>query len=363
MALQRSVYTVALPLATDATADRRQECQRMTSRATATMAFPSERTAATAPRARAAAELVTTDSVRAYLHRISRTQLLTAQDEVTLAITIEAGVFAAEKLRSSEVCLEELTPDLRRDLRQIVREGLSARGRLVEANLRLVVSIAKRYTGRGLAFLDLIQEGNLGLIRAVEKFDYAKGYKFSTYATWWIRQAISRAMSDQSRTVRIPAHVVEQLNQLTRARHDLLREHGRDATPDEIGAAIGVSTERVVELQAIAREPLSLDQNIGEEGDLRIGDLIEDTGAVIAFDAASAVLLSDQIRHVLSGLTAREAGIIRLRFGLTDGQPRTLDEIGRTYGVTRERIRQIETKTMTKLRHPARIRLLRDYLD
>jgi RNA polymerase primary sigma factor len=307
-------------------------------------------------------ELVTTDSVRAYLHRISRTQLLTAQDEVTLAISIEAGVFAAEELRHSAEGHAELTLDLCRDLRQIVREGASARGVLVEANLRLVVSIAKRYTGRGLAFLDLIQEGNLGLIRAVEKFDYAKGYKFSTYATWWIRQAISRAMSDQSRTVRIPAHVVEQLNQITRARRELLHEHGRDATHEEIGAAIGVSAERVVELMGIAREPLSLDQTVGDEGDLRVGDLIEDTGAVVAFEAASAVLLSEQIRQVLGGLTAREAGIIRLRFGLTDGQPRTLDEIGRTYGVTRERIRQIETRTMTKLRHPSRVRLLRDYL-
>jgi RNA polymerase primary sigma factor len=307
-------------------------------------------------------ELVTTDSVRAYLHRISRTQLLTAQDEVTLAISIEAGVFAAEELRHSAEGHAELALDLCRDLRQIVREGASARGVLVEANLRLVVSIAKRYTGRGLAFLDLIQEGNLGLIRAVEKFDYAKGYKFSTYATWWIRQAISRAMSDQSRTVRIPAHVVEQLNQITRARRELLHEHGRDATPEEIGAAIGVSAERVVELVGIAREPLSLDQTVGDEGDLRVGDLIEDTGAVVAFEAASAVLLSEQIRQVLGGLTAREAGIIRLRFGLTDGQPRTLDEIGRTYGVTRERIRQIETRTMTKLRHPSRVRLLRDYL-
>ena len=328
----------------------------MTSRATATMTSPRRETA---PGRATWVELVTTDTVRAYLHSISRTPLLTAHDEVTLATSIEAGLFAAEKLQ----CGAELAPDLSRDLRQIVREGVSARGVLVEANLRLVVSIAKRYTGRGLAFLDLIQEGNLGLIRAVEKFDYAKGFKFSTYATWWIRQAISRALSDQSRTVRIPAHVVEQLNQLTRARRELLRDHGRNATPEEIGAVIGVSAARVVELIGIAREPLSLDQTIGDEGDLRVGDLIEDTGAVIAFDAASAVLLSEQIRHVLSGFTAREAGIIRLRFGLTDGRPRTLDEIGRAYGVTRERIRQIETKTMTKLRHPSRVRLLRDYLD
>jgi RNA polymerase primary sigma factor len=343
----------------------------MTSLANVAVAAPRGERTATLRRARTLSEPTTTDSVRAYLQRISRTRLLTAQDEVTLAITIEAGVFAAEKLRRSAdptavfttTPADDLPADLRRDLRQIVREGVGARAALVEANLRLVVSIAKRYTGRGLAFLDLIQEGNLGLIRAVEKFDYAKGYKFSTYATWWIRQAISRALSDQSRVVRIPAHVVEQLNQLTRARHELLRELGRDPIPEELGVAIGVSAERVVELLGIAREPLSLDQTIGEEGDMRIGDLIEDTGAVIAFDAASAVLLTEQIRHVLSGLTEREAGIIRLRYGLTDGQPRTLDEIGRTYGVTRERIRQIETKTMTKLRHPSRIRLLRDYLD
>jgi RNA polymerase primary sigma factor len=343
----------------------------MTSLANVAVAAPRGERTATLRRARTLSEPTTTDSVRAYLQRISRTRLLTAQDEVTLAITIEAGVFAAEKLRRSAdptavfttTPADDMPADLRRDLRQIVREGVGARAALVEANLRLVVSIAKRYTGRGLAFLDLIQEGNLGLIRAVEKFDYAKGYKFSTYATWWIRQAISRALSDQSRVVRIPAHVVEQLNQLTRARHELVRELGRDPIPEELGVAIGVSAERVVELLAIGREPLSLDQSIGEEGDMRIGDLIEDTGAVVAFEAASAVLLSEQIRHVLSGLTEREAGIIRLRFGLTDGQPHTLDEIGRAYGVTRERIRQIETKTMTKLRHPARIRLLRDYLD
>ncbi len=337
----------------------------MTTLANAAVAAPGAGRTATVRRARAVSEPSSTDSVRVYLQRISRTRLLTAQDEVTLALTIEAGVFAAEKLRCSATAdpADELPAGLSRDLRQIVREGVGARAALVEANLRLVVSIAKRYTGRGLAFLDLIQEGNLGLIRAVEKFDYAKGYKFSTYATWWIRQAISRALSDQSRVVRVPAHVVEQLNQLTRARHELVRGLGRDPIPEELGAAIGVSAERVVELLAIGREPLSLDQSIGEEGDMRIGDLIEDTGAVIAFDAASAVLLTEQIRQVLGGLTDREAGIIRLRFGLTDGQPRTLDEIGRAYGVTRERIRQIETKTMTKLRHPARIRLLRDYLD
>jgi RNA polymerase primary sigma factor len=303
------------------------------------------------------------DPVRAYVRRIGRTALLTAQEEVTLAISIEAGVFAAERLRRCGAGEVPVALGLQRELRQIVRSGGAARVDLIEANLRLVVSIAKRYTGRGLGFLDLVQEGNIGLIRAVEKFDYAKGYKFSTYATWWIRQAVGRALAEQSRVVRIPVHVVDQLSQLARARREHVRDHGGEPTPAELGLLLGVSAERVGELQRIARDPISLDLPVGAEEDIRLGDLIADTNATVAFDAAAETLLHEQIRQVLAGLTDREAGIVRLRFGLVDGRPRTLGEIGRVYGVTRERIRQIEQQTMTKLRHPARACQLRDYLD
>ena len=316
-----------------------------------------------ATRRAAASEPVEVDPVRSYLRLLGQRKLLTAQEEVTFAMDIEAGVFAAERLRRCHDGEEAIPADLQRDLRQIVRAGSAARVMLIEANLRLVVSIAKRYTGRGLAFLDLVQEGNVGLIRAVEKFDYAKGYKFSTYATWWIRQAVGRALAEQSRVVRIPVHITEQLNQLNRARREYLRDHGREPSFDELGRLLSITPERVQELRRIDREPISLDQTLGDDGDLALGDLIADAHAAVAFDAAAAHLLHEQVQHVLSGLTDREAGIVRLRFGLFGGRPHTLDEIGHIYGVTRERIRQIEQKTMTKLRHPARARLLRDYLD
>jgi RNA polymerase primary sigma factor len=306
---------------------------------------------------------VDVDPVRSYLRKLGQTTLLTAQAEVALAIDIEAGVFAAERLRRGVDGEETISTPLQRDLFIIERAGRAARAVLIEANLRLVVSIAKRYAGCGLAFLDLVQEGNIGLIRAVEKFDYAKGYKFSTYATWWIRQAVGRALAEQGRVVRIPVHVIEQINQVTRARREHLHDHGREPDPAELAQLLGTSTQRIHELQHIAREPISLDQTIGEEGDTAFGDLIADPHAAVAFDAAAANLLHEQIRRVLGGLSDREAGIIRLRFGLSDGRPHTLDEIGHIYGVTRERIRQIEQKTMTKLRHPARAQLLRDYLN
>jgi DNA-directed RNA polymerase sigma subunit (sigma70/sigma32) len=301
---------------------------------------------------------VSTDLVRAYLNGIGRTKLLTAAQEVELARRVEAGLFAGEKLASAD----GLDARLRADLATIAEEGRMAKNHLLEANLRLVVSIAKRYTGRGMAFLDLIQEGNLGLIRAVEKFDYAKGYKFSTYATWWIRQAISRAMADKRRTIRLPAHVAEVVTRLDRQRHVLLVQLGREPTAAELAVELGITAERVVELQHHAREPLSLDNTVGPDGSSRMGDLIEDTAAVVAVEAATAVLLQAEIRAVLATLTEREASIVRLRFGLTGGRPHTLDEISRVYGVTRERIRQIEATTMTKLRHPSRARSLRDYL-
>jgi RNA polymerase primary sigma factor len=304
---------------------------------------------------------MTVDSVRAYLQRIGKSALLTAAEEVDLAIRIEVGLFAAERLR----CPPEHSPisaAVARDLQWLVVDGRLAKTRLLEANLRLVVSVAKRYTGRGLTFLDLIQEGNIGLIRAVEKFDYAKGYKFSTYATWWIRQAISRAMADQTRTIRIPVHVVEIINRLHALRRELLVHLGREPTAAELAEKLGLTPQRVEEIQQQAREPLSLDNTVGEEGDVRLGDLLEDTDAVVAADAAAFVMLQDEIRATLATLSEREAGIIRLRFGLTDGHQHTLDEIGRIYGVTRERIRQIEAKTMSKLRHPSRARGLRDYL-
>ncbi|MCU1608915.1 MAG: rpoD, partial [Pseudonocardiales bacterium] len=303
------------------------------------------------------------DAVRAYLKQITKVALLNAEEEVELAKRIEAGLYAAERVRRAEDLTEKLSPQLRRDLRWIVRDGERAKNHLLEANLRLVVSLAKRYTGRGMAFLDLIQEGNLGLIRAVEKFDYTKGYKFSTYATWWIRQAITRAMADQARTIRIPVHMVEVINKLGRIQRELLQDLGREPTPEELAKEMDISAEKVLEIQQYAREPISLDQTIGDEGDSQLGDFIEDSEAVVAVDAVSFTLLQDQLQSVLATLSEREAGVVRLRFGLTDGQPRTLDEIGQVYGVTRERIRQIESKTMSKLRHPSRSQVLRDYLD
>jgi RNA polymerase sigma factor RpoD-like protein len=299
------------------------------------------------------------DLVRVYLNGIGRTPLLTAADEVELSQRIEAGLYAEHLLDSGE----KLTRARKRDLKVLVREGRAARTHLLEANLRLVVSLAKRYTGRGMPLLDLIQEGNLGLIRAMEKFDYAKGYKFSTYATWWIRQAITRAMADQARTIRIPVHMVEVINKLGRIQRELLQDLGREPTPEELAREMDITVDKVLEIQQYAREPISLDQTIGDEGDSQLGDFIEDSEAVVAVDAVSFTLLQDQLQDVLHTLSDREAGVVKLRFGLTDGMPRTLDEIGQVYGVTRERIRQIESKTMSKLRHPSRSQVLRDYLD
>jgi RNA polymerase primary sigma factor len=314
--------------------------------------------------ARKAAELsASADSVRAYLKQIGKVPLLNAEQEVELAKRIEAGLYAAERLRSAENGTGKLSWQLRRDLCWIVRDGMRAKNHLLEANLRLVVSLAKRYTGRGMPFLDLIQEGNLGLIRAVEKFDYTKGFKFSTYATWWIRQAITRAMADQARTIRIPVHMGEVMNKLGRMQRELLQELGREPTPEELAQEMDMTPEKVREIQQYAREPISLDQTIGEEGDSALGDFIEDSEAVVAIDAVSFTLLQKQLQSVLATLSEREASIVRLRFGLTDGQPRTLDEIGHVHGVTRERVRQIESKTMAKLRHPSRSEALRDYLD
>ena len=314
--------------------------------------------------ARKDAELTASaDSVRAYLKQIGKVALLNAEEEVELAKRIEAGLYATWHMAQVAERGEKLTTAQRRDFRWIERDGVRAKNHLLEANLRLVVSLAKRYTGRGMAFLDLIQEGNLGLIRAVEKFDYTKGYKFSTYATWWIRQAITRAMADQARTIRIPVHMVEVINKLGRIQRELLQDLGREPTPEELAKEMDITPEKVLEIQQYAREPISLDQTIGDEGDSQLGDFIEDSEAVVAVDAVSFTLLQDQLRSVLDTLSEREAGVVRLRFGLTDGQPRTLDEIGQVYGVTRERIRQIESKTMSKLRHPSRSQVLRDYLE
>jgi RNA polymerase primary sigma factor len=314
--------------------------------------------------ARKDAELTASaDSVRAYLKQIGKVALLNAEEEVELAKRIEAGLYATQKMTEFAEAGEKLPAAQRRDMVWICRDGDRAKNHLLEANLRLVVSLAKRYTGRGMAFLDLIQEGNLGLIRAVEKFDYTKGYKFSTYATWWIRQAITRAMADQARTIRIPVHMVEVINKLGRIQRELLQDLGREPTPEELAKEMDITPEKVLEIQQYAREPISLDQTIGDEGDSQLGDFIEDSEAVVAVDAVSFTLLQDQLQSVLETLSEREAGVVRLRFGLTDGQPRTLDEIGQVYGVTRERIRQIESKTMSKLRHPSRSQVLRDYLD
>ncbi len=314
--------------------------------------------------ARKDAELTASaDSVRAYLKQIGKVALLNAEEEVDLAKRIEAGLYSSERMRQIVEGGDKLASQMRRDLNWIKRDGERAKNHLLEANLRLVVSLAKRYTGRGMAFLDLIQEGNLGLIRAVEKFDYTKGYKFSTYATWWIRQAITRAMADQARTIRIPVHMVEVINKLGRIQRELLQDLGREPTPEELAKEMDITPDKVLEIQQYAREPISLDQTIGDEGDSQLGDFIEDSEAVVAVDAVSFTLLQDQLQSVLQTLSEREAGVVRLRFGLTDGQPRTLDEIGQVYGVTRERIRQIESKTMSKLRHPSRSQVLRDYLE
>ena len=301
----------------------------------------------------------TADPVKDYLKQIGKVALLNAEQEVDLAKRIEAGLFAEERLNSG-ITLE---PKTRREFEWIAGDGRRAKNHLLEANLRLVVSLAKRYTGRGMLFLDLIQEGNLGLIRAVEKFDYTKGYKFSTYATWWIRQAITRAMADQARTIRIPVHMVEVINKLARVQRQMLQDLGREPTPEELAKELDMTPEKVVEVQKYGREPISLHTPLGEDGDSEFGDLIEDSEAVVPADAVSFTLLQEQLHQVLDTLSEREAGVVSMRFGLTDGQPKTLDEIGKVYGVTRERIRQIESKTMSKLRHPSRSQVLRDYLD
>jgi RNA polymerase primary sigma factor len=301
---------------------------------------------------------VTGDLVRIYLREIGRVPLLTAHDEVELAKAIEAGLFAEEKIQGG---LQADCGARTAELMLIAADGIAAKQRLIEANLRLVVSIAKRYIGRGLVFLDLIQEGNLGLIRAVEKFDYTKGYKFSTYATWWIRQAITRAIADQARTIRIPVHMVETINKMARIQRQLHQDLGREATPEEIAAEMGLHPDRVAEIQRIAQEPVSLQSPIGEE-DSDLGDFIEDADAVVPMEAAAFIMLQDQLDQVLDNLSIREQRIIQMRFGLTDGHPRTLEEVGREFGVTRERIRQIESKTLAKLRHPSRAQMLREYL-
>jgi RNA polymerase primary sigma factor len=301
----------------------------------------------------------TNDPVRMYLKEIGKVPLLTAEEEVDLAKRIEAGLFASEKLATSR----KIADKTRRDMEAIERDGQLAKKKLVEANLRLVVSIAKRYVGRGMLFLDLIQEGNLGLIRAVEKFDYTKGYKFSTYATWWIRQAITRAIADQARTIRIPVHMVETINKLIRIQRQLLQDLGREPTPEEIAKEMDLTPDKVREILKVSQEPVSLETPIGEEEDSHLGDFIEDSDAVVPVDAASFILLQEQLDSVLHTLSEREKKVIQLRFGLTDGHPRTLEEVGREFGVTRERIRQIESKTLSKLRHPSRSQKLRDYLE
>jgi RNA polymerase primary sigma factor len=312
------------------------------------------------PAARVAAASASADPVKDYLKQIGRVPLLNARQEVDLAKRIEAGLFAEEKLAEDSGVLRA---DQSIDLEEVAEDGRRAKDHLVEANLRLVVSLARRYTGRGMLFLDLIQEGNLGLIRGVEKFDYTKGYKFSTYATWWIRQAITRAMADQARTIRLPVHIVEALGRLARVQRQMLQDLGREPTPDELAVGLDMTPEKVIEVQKYAREPISLHTPLGEDGDSEFGDLIEDSEAIQPGEAVSFTLLQEQLHSVLGRLSEREAGVVSMRFGLTDGQPKTLDEIGKVYGVTRERIRQIESKTMSKLRHPSRSQVLRDYLD
>ena len=313
-----------------------------------------------APAQQIAAAGATADPVKDYLKQIGKVPLLNAEQEVELAKRIEAGLFAEERIAREG---DKMSPEDRADYEWIAEDGRRAKNHLLEANLRLVVSLAKRYTGRGMLFLDLIQEGNLGLIRAVEKFDYTKGYKFSTYATWWIRQAITRAMADQARTIRIPVHMVEVINKLARVQRQMLQDLGREPTPEELAKELDMTPEKVVEVQKYGREPISLHTPLGEDGDSEFGDLIEDSEAIVPADAVSFTLLQEQLHSVLDTLSEREAGVVSMRFGLTDGQPKTLDEIGKVYGVTRERIRQIESKTMSKLRHPSRSQVLRDYLD
>src|SRR5579863_6289463 len=311
------------------------------------------------PAARVAAA-ATADPVKDYLTQIGKVPLLNAVQEVELAKRIEAGLFAGQKLAEDS---RSLSTEARIDLEQVAEDGRRAKNHLLEANLRLVVSLARRYAGRGMLLLDLIQEGNLGLIRGVEKFDYTKGYKFSTYATWWIRQAITRAMADQARTIRLPVHMVEAINKLARAHRQMLQDLGREPTPEELAVALEMTPERVLEVQKYGREPISLHIPLGEDGDSEFGDLIEDAEAIEPGEAVGFTMLQEQVRSVLDTLSEREAGVVSMRFGLTDGQPKTLEEIGKVYGVTRERIRQIESKTMSKLRHPSRSRNLRDYLD
>jgi RNA polymerase primary sigma factor len=303
----------------------------------------------------------TADPVKDYLKQIGKVALLNAAEEVELAMRIEAGLFAEEKL--SHMTDAEKRSQLGRELQWVAKDGQRAKSHLLGANLRLVVSLAKRYTGRGMQFLDLIQEGNLGLIRAVEKFDYTKGFKFSTYATWWIRQAITRAMADQARTIRIPVHMVEVINKLARVQRQMLQDLGREPTPEELSRELDMTPEKVIEVQKYGREPISLHTPLGEDGDSEFGDLIEDTEAVVPADAVGFTMLQKQLESLLDSLSEREAGVIRMRFGLGDGMPKTLDQIGDTFGVTRERIRQIESKTMAKLRHPSRSQSLRDYLE
>jgi RNA polymerase primary sigma factor len=310
-----------------------------------------------------AAVLLTGDPVRMYLKEIGKVSLLTAAEEIDLAMKIEAGLEASTQLEEAYRNKTELERREKRRLTRVEQVGLDAKQQLIEANLRLVVSIAKRYVGRGMLFLDLIQEGNLGLIRAVEKFDYTKGFKFSTYATWWIRQAITRAIADQARTIRIPVHMVETINKLVRIQRQLLQELGREPTPEEIGERMGMPADRIREIQKISQEPVSLETPIGEEEDSQLGDFIEDSAAVVPPDAASFSMLQEQLGKVLDGLAERERKVISLRFGLEDGHPRTLEEVGREFGVTRERIRQIESKTLAKLRHPSRSSKLKDYLE
>jgi RNA polymerase primary sigma factor len=302
----------------------------------------------------------TADPVKDYLKQIGKVRLLNAEQEVDLAKRIEAGLFADHKLAEGSGVLR---PGQSIDLERVAAEGRRAKDDLVEANLRLVVSLARRYAGRGMLFLDLIQEGNLGLIRGVEKFDYARGYKFSTYATWWIRQAITRAMADQARTIRLPVHMVEAVSKLAKARRQMLQDLGREPTPEELAAELDMTPEKVIEVQKCGREPISLHTPLGEDGDSEFGDLIEDSEAIQPGEAVSFTLLQEQLHSVLDTLLEREAGVVSMRFGLTDGQPKTLDEIGKVYGVTRERIRQIESRAMSKLRHPSRSNALRDYLD
>ncbi|MCT8158310.1 RNA polymerase sigma factor [Bifidobacterium sp. H6bp22N] len=312
------------------------------------------------PKRRVVTAGATADPVKDYLKQIGRVSLLNAEQEVDLSERIEAGLYAQHLLDTEG---EGMDFKRRRELKWAANDGKKAKDHLLEANLRLVVSLAKRYTGRGMLFLDLIQEGNLGLIRAVEKFDYTKGYKFSTYATWWIRQAITRAMADQARTIRVPVHMVEVINKLSRVQRQMLQDLGREPTPDELARELDMPVEKVQEVQKYGREPISLHTPLGEDGDSEFGDLIEDTDAIAPSDAVAFSLLQEQFQQVLETLSPREAGVIKMRYGLEDGQPKTLDDIGRVYGVTRERIRQIESKTMSKLRHPSRSQTLRDFLD